>query len=329
MADSLVSPAVCGTMFAASTALVFYSVFQMRKNFESKEKLKLMGIAGAFVFAMQMINFAIPETGSSGHFGGAILLAALLGVCPAFLTMACVICVQAFFFADGGLLALGCNIFNMGFFGCFIAYPLVFRPISKDCSNPLRVLCASVVSTTLALQMGAIGVVLQTLPSGIAGLDFADFASAMLPVHFAIGAIEGVMTACILIIAFALCPKFFSKETQRLGVSPKFALSAFALASLFIAGGVSLFASTKPDGLEWAVSRATGGAELSATGALYENASIVQESLSFMGGYSLPSLSGEALGTSFAGIAGTLISFAFVGALGIVIVWRKEEKFSA
>ena len=91
-----------------------------------------MGVAGAFVFAAQMLNFAIPGTGSSGHLGGALLLAILLGPEAAFLVMASILAVQALFFADGGLLALGCNIFNLGFFPAFVAYPLVYRRIVGD-----------------------------------------------------------------------------------------------------------------------------------------------------------------------------------------------------
>ena len=77
MADALVSPAVGGAMLAVSAGLVAYSAHKMRKDFDPS-RIPLMGIMGAFVFAAQMINFAIPGTGSSGHIGGAVLLAALL-----------------------------------------------------------------------------------------------------------------------------------------------------------------------------------------------------------------------------------------------------------
>jgi len=74
-----------------------------------------MGVMGAFIFAARKINFTIPGTGSSGHLGGGMILAILLGPYAGFLTMASVLAVQALFFADGGLVALGCNIFNLGF----------------------------------------------------------------------------------------------------------------------------------------------------------------------------------------------------------------------
>ena len=91
-----------------------------------------MGVMGAFVFAAQMINFTIPGTGSSGHIGGGILLCLILGQYPAFLSLCSVLIIQCLFFGDGGLLALGCNIFNMGVLPCFIAYPLIAKPIFTE-----------------------------------------------------------------------------------------------------------------------------------------------------------------------------------------------------
>ena len=91
-----------------------------------------MGMLGAFVFAAQMINFSIPGTGSSGHLGGALLLAILLGPHAAFVVVASVLTVQALFFADGGLLALGANLFNLGVLPCYLAYPLVYRPLAGN-----------------------------------------------------------------------------------------------------------------------------------------------------------------------------------------------------
>ena len=78
-----------------------------------------MGVMGAFVFAAQMINFTIPGTGSSGHLCGGMMLTALLGPYAAFLTMIGVLLIQCLLFADGGLLALGCNIWNMAFLRVF------------------------------------------------------------------------------------------------------------------------------------------------------------------------------------------------------------------
>ena len=102
MADALISPAVGGVMWAATAAAGAVSVRALARS-KDERRLPLMGVMGAFVFAAQMITFSIPGTGSSGHLGGGLLLAALLGPYAGFLVMASVLAVQALFFADGGL----------------------------------------------------------------------------------------------------------------------------------------------------------------------------------------------------------------------------------
>ena len=162
MADALISPAVGGTMWAATAGLTYYSARKLKEEMDDR-KVPLMGVLGAFMFAAQMINFTIPATGSSGHLGGGMILAILLGPYAAFLTMASVLTVQALFFADGGLLALGCNIFNLGFFPCFIAYPLIYKKIVGERPTQGRILLGAMAAAILSLQMGACGVVLETL----------------------------------------------------------------------------------------------------------------------------------------------------------------------
>ena len=117
MADALLSPAVGGAFYALSGGALALSARKFRDEGDPS-KVPLMGVLGAFVFAAQMINFSIPGTGSSGHLGGGMLLAMLLGPWAGFISLASALVIQALFFADGGLLALGCNIWNMGFYGC-------------------------------------------------------------------------------------------------------------------------------------------------------------------------------------------------------------------
>ena len=157
MADALLSPAVGGVMWAATGATVAYSARKVREDLD-ESKIPLMGVAGAFVFAAQMLNFTIPGTGSSGHLGGALLLAILLGPEAAFLVMASILAVQALFFADGGLLALGANIFNLGFFPAFVAYPLDLpadRRRRARLRPARRVITGSLLAGVVGLQLGA------------------------------------------------------------------------------------------------------------------------------------------------------------------------------
>ena len=143
MADALISPAAAGTMYACSGAACAYAVRKVRLETDPK-KVPVMGVMGAFVFAAQMINFTIPGTGSSGHLCGGMLLTALLGPYASFLTMIGVLLIQCLLFADGGLLALGANIWNMAFYGCFLGYFLVWRPFMKKGAGRGKVICASI-----------------------------------------------------------------------------------------------------------------------------------------------------------------------------------------
>jgi len=174
MADALVSPAVGGTFWAAAAAMIACSSSKVRRNLDER-KVPLMGVLGAFVFAAQMINFTVPATGSSGHLGGSLLLAILLGPAAAFLTIASVLMVQALFFSDGGLLALGCNIINLGFFPAFIAYPLFYKRMVGNNPCRSRIVFAAIVAALIGLQLGSLGVVLETVTSGISSLPFTTF----------------------------------------------------------------------------------------------------------------------------------------------------------
>src|SRR4030065_106298 len=196
MADALISPAVGGAVWAATAGLTVYSARKLKQEMDDR-KLPLMGVLGAFVFAAQMINFTIPATGSSGHLGGGMILAILLGPYAAFLTMASVLTVQALFFADGGLLALGCNIFNLGFFPCFIAYPFIYRKIVGRQPTQGRILLGAMAAAILSLQMGAFGVMLGSLFSGISEFPFSSLLLLMLPIHLGIGIVECLVTAAV------------------------------------------------------------------------------------------------------------------------------------
>jgi len=239
MSDPLLSPAVGTAMCAVSLVANAYAVKKIKKDDVCENKLPMIGVMGAFVFATQMLNFAIPGTGSSGHIAGGILLAATIGCFPALLTMSAVLIVQCLFFADGGLLALGCNIFNMGVIPCLFVYPLLFKPLVKK-----SMILASVVAAVVSLQLGAFGVVLETQLSGITALPFSTFLFYMQPIHFAISLVEGLATAAILCLAY-----------QRK------ATVAFAIATMFAICVLSPFASSNPDGLEWSIEKTMSRSE--------------------------------------------------------------------
>jgi len=264
MADALLSPVVGATMWAAAAGAIA-SCSRRVKSDPQDRKVPLMGVLGAFIFAVQMINFTLPGTGSSGHLGGGMILAILLGPDAALITIASVLSVQALFFADGGLLALGCNIFNLGIIPCFLAYPMAFKRLAGNSSSRKRIIGASIVSSVLALQFGAFAVVLETCFSGISELPLRSFLLVMQPIHLLIGIIEGVVTAMVVGFIWKIQPETLSGFGCR-GAAPMRGrvLAGFLLAALVVGGGLSWMSSTRPDGLEWSISRVTGKTELTA-----------------------------------------------------------------
>ncbi|MDR1948972.1 MAG: energy-coupling factor ABC transporter permease [Spirochaetaceae bacterium] len=326
MADVLISPAVGGIAWAAGVGAVAYSAAKI-KNELGEKKIPLMAVAGAFVFAAQMINFTIPATGSSGHIGGGILLAGLLGPYPALLTIAAVLTIQCLFFADGGLLALGCNILNMGVIPALLVYPLIFKPILKRGLSLKRLSLASFISVVVGLELGALGVVLETLASGISALPFGTFVLLMLPIHLAIGIGEGIVTAGVLGFVYTQRPEIIESSGEGTalapGVSLRKVLGVLALITVLVGGGLSMFASAYPDGLEWAMEKTItrSGSQPEAEGPLFRRAAAIQEAAAIMPDYDYRNAGeeGSATGTTVAGIAGSLFTCILAGAAGFII----------
>ena len=311
MADALVVPAVAGTMYAASTAAAAYSIRKVRLENEPK-KIPAMGVMGAFVFAAQMINFTIPGTGSSGHLCGGMLLTAMLGPFAGFLTMTGILLIQCLVFADGGLLALGCNIWNMAFYGCFVGGFLIWKPFMKRNMTKRRITAVSVAACVITLQMGAFSVTLETLASGITELPFSVFIGAMQPIHLAIGLVEGLITAAVLLFVYEARPGMLWAETaakEEGRFSFRRTLVILAAAAAFIGGVVSLFASALPGGLEWSMERTAGTSELAASGGAYELAESIQGTTAILPDYAF-SFSDSAAGTTVSGLVGGVLVIA-------------------
>ena len=264
MADALISPAVGGTLWAASAGLIGYCSKKVKDDLDDA-RIPLMGVVGAFIFAAQMINFTIPGTGSSGHLGGGLILAILLGPYAGLLTMASVLAVQALFFADGGLMALGCNIFNLGFFPCFIVYPLIFQNITGTTPSERRLFTAATISAIAGVQLGAFSVVLLTLFSGVTELPFDTFVLLMLPIHLAIGIVEGLATSAVVLFVWKARPEIIKAVSASAPVGKRSIRKVIIglLAAAVVTGGVlSWFASSNPDGLEWAMLKTAGTEDL-------------------------------------------------------------------
>lgn len=338
MSDALLSPAVGGTFWAVSGGLIAWSIKKSSMDQDGR-KTALMGVLGAFVFAAQMINFTIPGTGSSGHLGGGLLLTVLLGPHRAFIALASVLVIQSLFFADGGLLALGCNIFNLAFFPAFVAYPFLYRTIAGDSLSPARLGAASMTAATAGLLMGACFVVLQTTVSGISELPFGTFMLFMLPIHFAIGIVEGLVTWAVVAFVAATEPTLLSMQHEsdkKRSLTP----AVFILIALVTGGTLAWFASPYPDGLEWSMARTSGQEEIEGRPEpVHGTLSSIQEKIAFLPDYGFrstgdgPSESTDPAspvntGTSVSGIAGSLMVLILAGVIGLFTGagMRKTEK---
>jgi cobalt/nickel transport system permease protein len=339
MADALISPAVGGTMWAASAGVLGWCARRVRQTADAR-LVPMMGVLGAFIFAAQMINFSIPGTGSSGHLGGGMILAILLGPYAAFLVTASVLTVQALFFADGGLLALGCNIFNLGFFPAFIAYPLIYRPLVGAAQKGTRFWITVMLAAVAGLQMGVFGVVMETTLSGISDLPFGTFVLLMQPIHLGIGVVEGLATAAVVSFVLQARPEALvgsaSSASAATGDWRRVAV-ALLLAAVVVGGALSWFASTHPDGLEWSMAKVSGKEELASPGdGVHKGLAHLQGKTAFLPDYGFKTATPDAgaaaeapaqwpavsAGTSVAGLVGGALTLLLAGLLGFALKRR-------
>ncbi len=320
MADALLSPEVGLTSAAISAAVIGYACHRLRKQPSHEGKLPILAMSGAFVFAAQMINFAIPGTGSSGHIGGGLLLAAILGPWSALIAMAVVLFIQCLFFADGGLLALGCNILNMGIIPCILVYPLVHKFMQK---HPI---CGTMTGAALALSLGAFAVVLETTLSGITQLPLRPFAQLMIPIHLAISLGEGLATAAIILFLHNARPELLDLDiqaTSKFHLSPK-KLVIIAISAILLTGlGLSAFASVRPDGLEWAVQNTTSQ-ELTSDSAIHQKSESIQNFVSLFPDYEIPNVQWNS--TWLAALIGLILVISIVSLMFLFIAKRRNAK---
>lgn len=325
MADALVVPAVAATMYVCSAAVTGVSLKKVNIENDIK-KIPTMGVMGAFVFAAQMINFTIPGTGSSGHICGGMLLSAILGPYAGFLTMIGILFIQCLLFADGGLMALGCNIWNMAFYSCFVGGFLIWKSFMKTGITKKKIAIASIVGSVVSLQMGAFSVVLETTLSGVTSLPFGVFAATMQPIHLAIGVVEGVVTALVLVFLYDTKPELlYSANRKTSRISYKKVLCILAVVTALTAGIFSLLASAFPDGLEWSMEKVSGVEELQAETVVHQLFEKIQEDTSILPDYSFAN-SDSVLGTSFSGIVGAFVVFLLCFFLCKFLVYRKKKK---
>ena len=251
MANELLSvPVAAGTLAIAAAGLGI--ICKKAKQVITTDKIALMGIMGAFVFAAQMVNFQLPAMpGTSGHMVGAVLLAIILGPHAGAIVISSVVIIQCLIFQDGGLLALGCNIINMGIVPSYLGY-FLYKSFTIGPFSNLRTYIGVMLASVIALEVGAILVPIQAALSGVLIVPFSTLLITMLGVHFLVGVVEGLITVAVLGYIQQVRPDIVGKSLAgKIRLSRKTVLSTLVGFTVITAAGLSLLASGFPDGLEW------------------------------------------------------------------------------
>jgi cobalt/nickel transport system permease protein len=242
--DGFLSIPVALVGWVLTVILVAFALRQTRQQLGDRQ-IPLMGILAAFIFAAQMINFPVAG-GTSGHLLGGMLAAALLGPWGAVLVMTTVIGAQALFFQDGGLLALGFNVFNMGIISIFIGYAIYVGMQRALRNTPAAQLLGAGLGAWSGVMLAAAATALQLAASGTSPLEIA--LPAMLGVHALIGIGEALITVGALVFIRQTRPDLLPERGAAAARG-----SAWIVAGLVIALAVAFaapLASPDPDGLE-------------------------------------------------------------------------------
>ncbi len=211
--DGFLSAPVAVAGYAASAAVLVLAVRRSGQTLEERQ-VPLLGVTTAFVFAAQMLNFPV-AAGTSGHFLGAVLSAVLLGPLNACLVFAAVLVIQCLLFADGGLTALGVNMFNMGIVGTVGGYA-AFRGIAALLPRSRRAfLFAAALASWFSVVAAAAACAIELALSGTVPIGLV--LPAMGAVHALIGLGEALITAATLSVILAARPDVVGEWR---GVSP-------------------------------------------------------------------------------------------------------------
>jgi cobalt/nickel transport system permease protein len=303
--DGFIDAKTALTAAMRSAAGVGLALRQVRKELPPR-RVPLLGLSAAFLFAAQMLNFPVAG-GTSGHLLGGVLVAALLGPAAAVVVLTTVLIVQCFLFADGGVTALGANVFNMALLGTVGGWA-IFRAVSR-CLPSLRgqvtaVAFAGWCSTVLA-SLGCAG---QLAWSGTVAWSVGF--TAMAGIHLLIGVGEGLISAFVFLAIARTRPDLVSGADTNFAPSRTRGLIGFGLiVSLGLAVFVAPFACPWPDGLEAVAGKL--GFEHAASKALLPAP---------VPDYAMPGLKSPAAATAAAGAMGALVVFGLALLLSRALV---------
>ena len=272
-------------------------------------RVPLLGVTAAFVFAAQMVNFPVAG-GTSGHLIGGVLAAVLLGPSGAVLVMTAVLTLQCLLFADGGLLALGANIFNMGLVGGVGGY-YVYRAVRRafGARDPL---VAVPVAAWCGTVMSAVATAGELSLSGV--VPWSVGVLAMAGVHMVMGVGEALITTLVVLAIDRTRPEILA-DGHALPLHGTGETVAFGLViSLGLGMFISPIASTWPDGLEKVA------AALGFLGRAVKTPLVP----ALIPDYALPGIASPGWATAVAGGIGTTVVFLVVLAIARLIIPRRR-----
>lgn len=302
--DGFIDGKTIVTTAGLSAGSVALALNHVRRTLPPRQ-IPLLGLAAAFLFAAQMLNFPV-VAGTSGHLIGGVLVAALLGPSAAVVVVTTVLIVQCFLFQDGGVLALGANIFNMAILGAGGGWA-VYRILATALPGPRGQLAAVAFAGWLSTGLAAVGCAGQLAWSG--RVEWKTAFTAMAGVHLLIGLGEGLISALVFGAIQRTRPDLLQMGERagghRWGEFARYGL----LVSLGLACFVAPFACPLPDGLE-AVAEKLGFAPEATEPTLPALAP----------DYAIPGIHSAALATALAGAAGCLVVFVLALLLARVLV---------
>lgn len=322
--DGFVDLPIAAATGVIAAAVVVGAVRKTGKDLGDRT-VPLLGVTAAFIFAAQMLNFPV-VAGTSGHFLGALLAAALLGPWAATLTLTVVLIAQALVMADGGVTALGANVTNMAVIAVFAGYGaflLLKRLLPR---TPTGYLVSVAVASWLSVVAAAAACAVELGLSGTVPLRTA--LATMVSVHMVIGIGEALITAAVvsavlvarpdLVASFDL-PRESIRRAGRKRMSGASRVWSYVAVVFVIAAALALFvspfASSSPDGLE-SVAQAHGIDASQATPVWQ---------FSPLGDYRLPGIESEGVSAALAGLIGTIALFALVIGAGRVLGRKRTE----
>ncbi len=303
--DGFLSTLVSIALWLLSAGVVAYALRRVGKDLGERQ-VPLMGVLAAAIFAGQMLNFTVAG-GTSGHLMGAALATILLGPWAAIIVLTTVVGVQALIFQDGGLLALGANIFNMALIGVMVSY-FVCRTFQRlSVGKRWGIFTGGFVAAWLSIVIAALAAALELALSGTSPANIA--VPAMGGIHMLIGLGEGLITVGALAFLYAA-----RHDLLHIGESAPKGSAAVWTGGLVIAillAVLSPLASAHPDGLEWVAGQK--GFLDAAQSPLYN----------ILPNYIFPGITNTAFATVLAGIVGVIIVFGV--ALGVALFKKKSS----